>query len=338
MLDTVRCRGLLDADFTIALPVADEERITEVPPERETSSDTEAALEHGEPVGRPPAPAVGDARAALMVLTGAQAGRSMTLEATRMTIGRALDADLVVDDAGVSRHHARIVHGTVGGFFVEDLASTNGTFVGAVRIGISLLRSGDLLNLGPRIQVRFADLRSLEGSVYRELYESSVEDHLTHVFNRRYLSRRLLAEVVHARRSECHVAVLVIDVDSMRAVNDSFGHPAGDRALCSVAAEILRVLRVEDVLARYGGDEFVVLSTGTDRRDAGQLAERIRLAVEGLRLRASGREVRVTASIGIASLSELAVGDDPVAVLLSVADSRMCRAKAAGKNQVWEIH
>ena len=321
MLNTVGCKVLLDAGATIALPVADEERITEVPPECEA-----------------PAPGIGDARATLMVLTGAQAGRSMTLGATRLTIGRARDADLVVDDVGVSRHHARVVHGTVGGFFVEDLASTNGTFVGAVRIGISLLRSGDLLYLGPRIQVRFADLDSLERSVYRELYDASVHDHLTHAFNRRYLSRRLLAEVGHARRSECDFAVLVIDVDSMKGVNDCFGHVAGDAALCSVAAEIFRVLRVEDVLARYGGDMFVVLSTGTHRSDAGQLAERIRLAVEGLRLHAGGREVHVTASIGVASLSELETGDDPVAVLLSVADGRMCRAKAAGKNRVRETH
>ncbi len=319
------------------VPVAYEERITEVPTERE-GSDGEATLERGEPLGRPPAPGPGDARAALMVLTGAQAGRSMMLDGSRITIGRALDADLVVDDAGVSRHHARVFHGTVGGFFVEDLDSTNGTFVGAVRIGVSLLQSGDLLYLGPRIQVRFADLRSLESSLYRELYESSVHDHLTHAFNRRYLSRRLIAEVGHARRSECHVAVLVIDVDSMRVVNDCFGHIAGDWALCAVVAGILRVLRVEDVLARYRGDEFVVLSTGPDRRDAGQLAERIRLAVEGLRMTAGGRDVHITASIGVASLSDLEVGDDPVATLLSVAGARMCRAKAAGRNRVRETN
>jgi diguanylate cyclase (GGDEF)-like protein len=101
-----------------------------------------------------------------------------------------------------------------------------------------------------------------------------------------------------------------------------------------VAARILSALRVEDVLARYGGDEFVVVAAGTDRTDAGHLAERVRRAVEGLHLSAGGREVQVTTSIGVASLTELSASDEPVSTLLAIADARMYDAKTSGRNRV----
>ena len=192
-----------------------------------------------------------------------------------------------------------------------------------------------MLQLGPHLRVRFAIVDAVEESLGRRLYESSMHDPLTHVFNRRYLADRLLAEVARARRADGDVAVLMIDVDSLKGVNDRFGHLAGDRALCTVAARIRRALRIEDVLARYGGDEFVVLAVGTDAADAVQLAERIRRAVEGLHMSARGREVRITTSIGVASLAEVGASDDePVAALLAMADARMYEAKASGGNRV----
>jgi diguanylate cyclase (GGDEF)-like protein len=217
---------------------------------------------------------------------------------------------------------------------VEDLESTNGTYVGAARVGVAVLHRDDLLQLGPNLRIRFAIIDSDEESLQRQLYESSVRDPLTHVYNRRYLAERLLAEIARERRADGDVAILMIDVDSLKTVNDCFGHLAGDRALCSVANRILRALRVEDVLARYGGDEFVVLAAGTDPADAGHLAERIRRAVEGLHLSAGGREVRITTSIGVASLTELSASDEPVATLFAIADARMYGAKASGKNRV----
>ena len=270
----------------------------------------------------------------LTVLTGLQAGRIVAIEGAPMTIGRAADADLVVDDTGVSRHHVRIARTAEGAFYAEDLGSTNGTFRGHHRIGLTLLCGGDLLQLGPHLQVRFAIVDSVEESLYRRLYESSVHDALMRTFNRQYLDDRLHAEIAHARRSGGEVAVLMIDVDSLKDVNDRFGHLAGDRALCTIAARIVRVLRVEDMLARYGGDEFVVVAAGTAPGDAEQLAERVRRAVERLHMSARGREVHITASIGVASLAELDRSDEPVAALFVLADERMHAAKASGRNRV----
>jgi two-component system cell cycle response regulator len=327
--------GALDADATLALPVPHEVRVTERPVGPMILRTEERGRQrHATPHLDRPVPLSGKARATLTVLTGLHAGQLMAIDGVPVTIGRAADAGLVVDDAGVSRHHVRITPMPAGGFCAEDLASTNGTFIGAARVGVAVLDRDELLQLGPDFRIRFAIIDRAEESLQRQLYESSVRDPLTHAYTRRYLAERLVAEIARERRADGDVAVLMIDVDSLKTVNDCFGHLAGDRALCSVAARILRALRVEDVLARYGGDEFVVLAAGTDRADASHLAERIRRTVEGLHMSAGGREVQITTSIGVASLTEVPPSDEPVATLLALADARMYGAKASGRNRV----
>jgi pSer/pThr/pTyr-binding forkhead associated (FHA) protein len=96
-------------------------------------------------------------RATLTVLTGVpQAGQVLVIGAVPITIGRAADADLVIDDPGVSEQHARVWRLPGSGFSIVDLGSTSGTFLGANRVGVALLRDGDLVRLGPSAQLRFA--------------------------------------------------------------------------------------------------------------------------------------------------------------------------------------
>jgi len=239
-----------------------------------------------------------------------------------------------VDEIGVSRRHARIARSPEGGFYVEDLASTNGTFVGGARVGVTLLRQVEVLQLGPSLKLRFAIVDSAEESLGRYLYEAAIHDPLTHAYNRQYFADRTLAEIARSLRASGHVAVLMIDVDALKTVNDRFGHLAGDSVLRTIASRIRSTLRVEDVFARYGGDEFVALAVGTDHSSATGLAERVRRGVEGLRMSARGLEVFITTSIGVASLAEVAGTDDPSSALLAMADARMYVAKASGGNRV----
>ena len=154
---------------------------------------------------RPPALAPRrEACASLTVVSGLRAGTDHTLVGAATTIGRSADSDLVLEDEGVSRHHARVTRTAEGTFYAEDLGSTNGTFLGAERIGTALLRGGDLLQLGSSVQVRFAIVGSPEESFYRRLYEQSVRDPLTHAFNRAYMNDCIMAAVVDARAA--HVA------------------------------------------------------------------------------------------------------------------------------------
>jgi diguanylate cyclase (GGDEF)-like protein len=189
------------------------------------------------------------------------------------------------------------------------------------------------LLLGPHVAVRFAITDEAEASLHRRLYDHSMRDPLTDVFNRRYLDGRLIAEVTRALCTNTPTAALMVDVDGLKQINDRFGHLAGDRALCLTALAILDAVRTGDCVARYGGDEFVILAQA-DSAEAAGLAERVRRAVEGLQLGGAGAEgVPITVSIGAASLSELQPTDDPTA-LLKAADRRVYRAKAAGRNRV----
>ena len=325
---------LRDPDTTLVTPIRGRGVPTDRPTVPTALPQNDGGTRRDTPMLPAALPLPADSRATLTILTGLNAGRLIAIDGHPITIGRAADADLMVEDTGVSRHHARFARTAEGAFYAEDLGSTNGTFLGSNRVGIALLHGGELLQLGPDLKVRFAIVDSIQESLYRELYESSVHDSLTHVFNRKYLDDRLLAEIGHAKRAHGDVVVLMIDVDNLKAVNDHFGHLAGDRALCTIAARILRALRVEDMLARFGGDEFVVLAVGTAGADGKQLAERVRRAVEGLHMSSRGDEVRITASIGLASLAELDPNDEPAAALLAMADARMYGAKASGRNRV----
>jgi diguanylate cyclase (GGDEF)-like protein len=163
---------------------------------------------------------------------------------------------------------------------------------------------------------------------------SSAIDPLTRIFNRRYLTDRLPAEVAVATRSSARIAVLFADVDGLKRLNDRFGHFAGDRALCTIAAHIRRVLRLEDLFGRYGGNEFVVVARGSDDAAAFRLGERLRGAVEEMHMVAGREEIRITISVGVASLTELTPRDTHVFGLLALAEARMNEAKALGGNRV----
>jgi len=266
------------------------------------------------------------------VLTGESAGQTIALESLPVTIGRALDSDFAVDEAGVSRHHARIVPNAGGGYRVEDLHSTNGTFIGAARVGFALLERDTVLQLGPQLRIGFSIVTPPPEVLH--LDERVARDAVTSVFERSYVVERLATEVARARDTRKDVALLMVGVDSLKAVNDHFGHFAGDRALASVAARIQRALRAEDILGRSVGDEFLVLAVETERGDVALLAERVRRAIAGLLMSARGREVRITASIGVATLGEVDERLDPAAAMLEMAEARMLAAKTAGRNQV----
>jgi len=271
-------------------------------------------------------------RATLTFLTGIDAGQVYALPEQGCTVGRGTDCEICVDDQAVSRRHARILP-LKEGFFVEDLESTNGTFVGEGRIHTTELRSGDRIQVGPNIVLRYALVDGTEEALQRRLYESSTRDALTGAFNRAHLSERLIAETAHARRHQAELALLMLDVDAFKRVNDEHGHLAGDAVLQAIAKLLGRMIRVEDVLARYGGEEFVVLLRATNLPGAARLAERLREAVAKERVVFDGRELGVTVSIGVATLTELAA-DKNATDLLALADGRLYRAKVGGRDRV----
>jgi two-component system, cell cycle response regulator len=274
-------------------------------------------------------------RAQLTVISGPNAGRAHLIREKETLLGRGKEAHIALDDAGTSRVHARILLTQDGRYMLEDMKSRNGTFVDGKRIeGMRDLSSGDRINIGPNIALSFAVLDAQAERIAHQLYESSVRDALTRAYNRSYLVDRLGREIAYARRHSAPLSVLIFDIDHFKRVNDTYGHLAGDEVLREVSGLVNRLIRQEDVLARYGGEEFVVIARGIDHGGASRFSERLRAAIERLEIAVESTVIRVTVSVGHASLTELGEGRRTVEGILRLADSRLYTAKASGRNRV----
>jgi two-component system, cell cycle response regulator len=168
------------------------------------------------------------------------------------------------------------------------------------------------------------------------LNESARRDTLTQVFNRGHFLECLSAAFVAARESARPLSVLMIDIDHFKSINDQHGHPAGDRVLQGLALSCWDALEEEDVLARFGGEEFAVLVPDLAPPAAFELAERVRRRIGELRVPLdSGHTVTITASIGVGTaLPE----DDHWEPLIARADAALYRAKREGRNRCSSSH
>jgi diguanylate cyclase (GGDEF)-like protein len=272
-------------------------------------------------------------RAVLTVLRGLNAGQVFALERDSALIGRAREADVRIDDAGTSRRHARLLRSQAGRHILEDLGSANGIFVNGRRVERMDLEDGDRVQIGPAVLLRFGLVAADEEALARKLYEGSTRDALTRLYNRKYFGERIVAEVAYALRHQTPLSLLLVDIDHFKRVNDTFGHPAGDVVLRIVAAQAQKSIRAEDVLARFGGEEFVVLVRGIEPNGVAVLADRIRVAIERLSIPWGSQTLKTTVSVGVASLPECGP-NGTVDALLGLADERLYKAKAGGRNRV----
>lgn len=271
-------------------------------------------------------------RAVLLRTDRRGCGQLIALPFGRMRLGRSWDAEGRVDDDSVSRLHAEISieHGT---FFINDLGSANGTFLDEERVTRAALRDGSLVRLGGRVTFRFSVMEEDEQRALSSLQDLGHCDPLTRVYNRRHLEQHLAAELAFAERHSSSISLILLDIDRFKAVNDQYGHLAGDRVLERVAELISGQIRVEDMLARYGGEEFIIVLRETPVGGAEVLAERIRRAVAEAAIELSPEQtLSVTLSAGCASLacaSSMGAGQ-----LLEIADRRLYLAKQQGRNRV----
>jgi diguanylate cyclase (GGDEF)-like protein len=266
-------------------------------------------------------------------MTGLSAGAVIAIEEEQqLFVGRSRETQVQLDDQGVSRVHCRIVRS--GDFIdVEDLGSTNGTRLNGEPMGIARLEPGDRLQIGPHVILKLDYVDDDEEELAKRLFEASTRDPLTNVFNRRYFAKRLDGEIAYARRHGTTLAVMLVDLDRFKEVNDNFGHAAGDAVLRAVARSIERSIRTEDVFARWGGEEFAVLVRVGSMAGALVLAERIRSSVAKLDTLFNGISLRVTASIGVADLASCGEAVDANA-LVELADRSLYVANVAGRDRV----
>lgn len=282
---------------------------------------------------RPPdAQSPRELNAYLIVLSGRSIGKMYKVPVGAVNLGRSLDADIRLEDEGVSRSHAMMTRAETGNVELRDLDSTNGTYVNGMRVSEFQLRDGDRIQVGSVTILKFSYQDSLEEQFQQQLYESATRDPLTQAFNKRFFTEQLEKDFRHASRHELDLSLIILDIDHFKEVNDTFGHPAGDHVLQRLSAAILHALRSEDAFCRLGGEEFGVLMRDCGLQEASQLAERIRSLVQGTAFVYGGKEIQVTVSLGVRSYD---AGHHRCAQeLLEDADRLLYRAKREGRNRV----
>ena len=276
---------------------------------------------------------VGSARLpVLMLTTGHDAGRLYRLGRDRTTtIGRARECEVCLPDRGLSRVHAAVeLYGDDP--MLVDRGSRNGTWIAGIRVEKKRpLRDGEAIALGESTRVRFSWVTPEEAAALDNTYESATRDGLTGVYNRKQLDLRLEKAVADAQAERADLSVIVLDIDHFKRVNDTYGHSTGDEVLRRTAAVLASRLRRDDVIGRYGGEEFVVIAEA-DRAAALQLADRLRAEVSAESIVTEHGELKVSVSGGVASLDEID-GALP-APLFQLADARLYDAKHGGRNRV----
>jgi two-component system cell cycle response regulator len=158
------------------------------------------------------------------------------------------------------------------------LGSRNGTRINGVGITDAphRLERGDIIELGLQTVLRVSFADEAETRYARQMYDAVLRDGLTGVYNRRYFESRLRTEIAFARRHETNLALVMIDIDHFKLINDTHGHPVGDAVLCWLVDLVELGIRTEDVFARYGGEEFAILCRETGEEQAAIVAERVR--------------------------------------------------------------
>lgn len=273
-----------------------------------------------------------NAKPCLTVLTGGSVGQLFRVTNGTAVIGRAPSAEIKVEDDGISRTHARI-RAETGRAWIEDMASRNGTFVNGHKITTTVeLREGDKIQVGRSTVLRFGFQDELDESFHENLLSSALRDGLTKLFNKRYFLDRLDSELKFAMRHQTALSLLVLDLDHFKKINDTLGHLAGDTVLAALAGALVRAVRNEDVVARFGGEEFVIVLRAIGIDAAAHMAERLRKLVESTVIPFDDKELRATVSIGVAGFPSTPVATPEQ--LVEAADKALYRAKHGGRNRV----
>jgi diguanylate cyclase (GGDEF)-like protein len=268
----------------------------------------------------------------LHVTAGLRSGEFFAVETPEAIAGRNATCQMRLEDHGVSRQHASF-HWRLDGLWIRDLGSLNGTFVNGQRVTEQrLLVPADRIHLG-YARLRYSLEEEHEVITLRELHSAVSRDHLTGVYNRRYFEQRLMSELAFCQRHAAPISLIALDVDHFKRINDEHGHPVGDLVLRAIASALLDATRTEDITARTGGEEFMVIARGTGREGAIALAQRLLNRVRELRVPIAGGSSRVTMSAGVASYDRFTDRMTPD-MFVEAADSALLVAKREGRNRV----
>ena len=269
----------------------------------------------------------------LVVFIGKDSGKRHRLKVGKMTIGRSSQADITIEDDRISRIHCSIEwHGNT--ITIQDKASTNGLYVDSQKVEQAVIAPGVPLQLGHSImKIEYKD--EVEIKAEKDLFRRASIDILTGAFNREHFFNLASMEIAFSLRHQLVAAIIMIDIDNFKQINDQYGHQMGDYVLERFANIIIENKRTEDLFGRYGGEEFIILPRGElTKENIYMQCERVRKAVENYEFCFDETCIRLTASLGFhlmkAKSSDI---DKMLHELIRKADRALYLAKARGKNR-----
>lgn len=268
----------------------------------------------------------------LIVIRGVLPGSIHPLTPGRNRLGRATENECRLTERSISRFHAEVVVESDGLALATDLGSSNGTYLNGHRLTSHnpiAISEGDRLRLGAVTLLKFAWLDAREQRFHREMLDRSSQDRLTGLANREYLLNRA-AEVFAGYTSKgLGTAVLMLDIDNLKEINDRHGYASGNEVLQALAASIRETLPRDALAARYGGEEFVIIMSADNLGDAAKQAEDVRLRLSRRSYRSPKGTFRIPISAGLAFASIPPAWD----VLISAADVCLFQGKSMGGNR-----
>lgn len=267
-----------------------------------------------------------------IIISGENTGKIYPFEKAKITVGRGEKCDIQLMESSVSREHASIEFSDNSIPLLKDNQSTNGTFVNGLKVDEVFLNEGDKVQFGLSTVFKVTQQDSMEYDFQSNLYESSIRDPLTGVYNKRYFTERIKRDFTIALRNFRNLAIVFIDLDFFKKVNDTYGHLAGDAVLVEFAKRVDKALRKTDVFCRYGGEEFAIIVKDCSNDILPVIGERIRLLFDKRPIQFNNTLINITVSQGIASIE----GENIASVedLIADADKKLYKAKAEGRNRV----
>lgn len=266
----------------------------------------------------------------LTILSGDQVGRRIMLADDRITIGRSPEATIMLRDTLTSRLHIAIEFDPTFGFYVlHDLKSTNGTFVNGNRINEATLKEADKILIGSTI-FRFGWSDAIDLQYQNEIDNLLNIDELTGLIVKRRFDEELNRYIAVARTKGADLAMIMIDIDGVKKINDTHGHAYGAHTISQTGHLIKAATEQKGLASRFGGDEFMIFLPTFTLDAAVQLAETLRRQVETHCFELEGIRVHPTLSIGISVLKK----NDSMDSLFKRADEALYMSKRTGRNKV----
>ena len=268
----------------------------------------------------------------LVVLAGVSAGEMFKLQKDKTIVGRGPAVGVRLNDEGVSREHCAFVR-EGDKMIVEDMGSTNGTFCNGIKIDRRELVDGDKIMVGSSTILKFTYHDYLDEVFQRQMYESALRDGLTKVFNKKYFTDYLEKEFAFAARHGGPLALIFLDIDYFKKINDTHGHPAGRlRARGAVADDDRRCCARRTCWRASAARSSRSSAAARTCRARGSSRSGVRKAVEERKFSFGGKDIPVTVSLGVVAMPDSGISEHNA--FLAAADKALYEAKRSGRNRV----